>query len=111
MAELSVTSYISAVDLANKENNGNLLPLINMLGQQLEIIGDASWEECNDGTSHKGQRGSTEPTGTFRAYDEGIAAEAGSSTPYEEPTCMLDGIQKTDVKKIQHKSNPLQILA
>jgi hypothetical protein len=111
MAEINLSSYIGLVDLAQREHNERLLPLINVLGQRLDIISDASWQECNDGTSFKGQRASTEPTGSYRAYDEGIAAEAGTSTPYEEPTCMLDGIQKTDVKKIQHRSNPLAVLA
>jgi len=111
MTEIKLTEYIGLVDLAQREHNEKLLPLINMLGQRLDIIADASWQECNDGTSHKGNRASTEPTGQYRAYDEGVSPEAGSSTPYEEPTCMLDGIQKTDVKKIQHRSNPLAVLA
>ncbi len=111
MAEINLTDYIGLVDLAHREHNERLLPLINVLGQRLDIVADASWQECNDGTSFKGQRASTEPTGSYRAYDEGISPEAGTSTPYEEPTSMLDGIQKVDVKKIQHRSNPLAVLA
>ena len=111
MAEIDLTSFISLIDLAHREHKDKLLPLINLLGQRLDIIADASWQECNDGTSHKGNLASTEPTGTYRAYDEGIGAEAGTSTPYEEPTAMLDGIQKVDVKKIQHRANPLAVLA
>lgn len=109
--ELDFGDYIALVDLAQREHNERLLPLINVLGQRLDIIADASWQECNDGTTHKGTRASTEPTGQYRAYDEGIIPEAGTATPYEEPVCMLDGIQKVDAKKIQHRSNPLGVLA
>lgn len=111
MAELDLTDYISLVDLAQREHNEQLLPLINVLGQRLDIVADASWQECNDGTTMKGSRASTEPTGTYRAYDQGILPEAGTATPYEEPVSMLDGIQKVDSKKIQHRSNPLAVLA
>lgn len=110
-AEILLSEYIGLVDLAQREHNEKLLPLINVLGQRLDIVADASWQECNDGTSFKGVRTSSEPTGQYRAYDEGITPEAGTATPYEEPVCMLDGIQKVDVKKIQHRSNPLAILA
>jgi len=109
--EIELTEYIGLVDLAQREHNERVLPLINVLGKRLDIIGDASWQECNDGTSFKGVRTSTEPSGQYRAYDEGILPRAGTATPYEEPTCMLDGISKTDVKKIQHRSNPLALLA
>lgn len=111
MTLINLGEYIGLVDLAQREHNERLLPLVNVLGQRLDIVGDASWQECNDGTSHKGVRTSTEPTGQYRAYDEGITPEAGTSAPYEEPTCMLDGISKVDVKKIRHRSNPLAILA
>lgn len=110
-AEILLSEYIGLVDLAQREHNEKLLPLVHVLGQRLDIVADASWQECNDGTSHKGVRDSTEAVGQYRAYDEGITPEAGTATPYEEPVCMLDGIQKVDVKKIQHRSNPLAVLA
>lgn len=106
MAELDLTTYTTIMELNNREHKGKVLPLINVLAKKLDIIKYASWMECNDGTSHKDNRAATEPTGTERAYDEGIPQESPTSEPYEEPTCMLDGYMKVDARKMLHRKNP-----
>lgn len=106
MGELSLTTYTTIMELANREHNGKMLPLINVLSQRLDIFKFASWMECNDGSSQKDNRAATEPTGTERAYDEGIPQESPTTEPYEEPTCMLDGVHEMDVAKLRHRKNP-----
>ncbi len=107
MSEINLTEFITIMELAQQEHNKQLLPYINVLGKRMDMFSDASWQECNDGSNHKGIRASTEPTGSLRAYDEGIATEAATSTPYSEPTEMLDGINQIDVAKLRHRTDPV----
>lgn len=107
MSEINLTEFVTIMELAMQEHNKQLLPYINVLGKRMDMFADASWQECNDGSNHKGVRASTEPTGSLRAYDEGISTEAATSTPYSEPTEMLDGLNKIDAAKLRHRTDPV----
>lgn len=108
MAEIETTGQATLFELAQREHEGRLMPIVNVLSEENEMYLDAQWTECNNRTSYKGIRASTEPTGTERRYNQGIDPEFGTTTPFEEPTCMLDGLSKIDAKFLTHSVNGLQ---
>lgn len=108
MATHSLASQLTMMELAKREHNDALMEIINVLSQVNDIILDASWIECNNGTSFKGVRVATEPEGSERDYNDGVAKEAATTDPFEEPTCMLDGIMKSDVALLRHSPSAKQ---
>lgn len=91
MTTYSLSTYVTAYELArHTAPDGALLPLIQSLSQELQIFGDVHFEECNDGTGHIGVTEYYQPVGTWRGYNEGVAAEAPISADFREPTCMID---------------------
>ncbi len=108
MAVQNLTGQLTLMEIAQREHAGTLLPIVNVISKVNEILLDAQWTEANNGTSRKGSRQSTEPTGTERDYSEGIDPESGTVEPFEEPTCMLDGLSKVDAALLQHSVAPLQ---
>ena len=111
MTTYSLSSYVTALELAKHEGNTELLPLINALSQRVDWFKVCNWLECNDGTGHEGTREFSQPTGSWRAYNEGIAAEAPTSENFREPTGMLDGYFKADAALLRHRKNPGAIRA
>ena len=108
MTTYSLTGITTLMELSTREHNGMLMPIVNVLSQENEMLLDAQWAECNNRTSYKGIRAATEPTGTLRQYNEGIDPETGTTTPFTEDTCMLDGLSKVDSALLRHSSNALQ---
>jgi len=97
---------MTLAEQANRTHNNALLDIINPLSKTNRIMLFAQWEECNNGTTMKGVRVSTEPTGTWRDYDEGVAQGTGTTTPFEEPTSMLAHILSVDKSRKRHAPNP-----
>lgn len=104
MTTYALSTYVTALELSKHIHEGKLLPLIQTLSQQMEMFGDAHWEMCNDGTGHVGVTEYYQPTGSWRAYNEGVAAEASISAEFREVTSMLDGRFHSDRALLMHKA-------
>jgi hypothetical protein len=106
MATVSTTGGMTLIEQASREFNGGLLDIVNILSKTNRLWLYAQWAMCNNGTVHKGTRTSTEPTGTWRDYDEGVAVATATTAPYEEPTGMLDHTFTIDKARKKHAPNP-----
>jgi hypothetical protein len=91
-----MAEYVTALELSKHIHEGKLVPLIQALSQQMEMYGDANFEAANDGSGHIGTTESSQPTGNYRAFNEGIATEAPTSVEFREPLVMLDGRFQAD---------------
>ena len=90
MTTYSLSEYVTALELARHVGpGGSLLPIIQALSIEIPIFGDVHQEECNDGTGHIGVTEYYQPTGTWRGYNEGVAASAPISVDFREPTAQL----------------------
>tara|TARA_Y100000034_G_scaffold118202_1_gene158628 strand:- start:3362 stop:4411 length:1050 start_codon:yes stop_codon:yes gene_type:complete len=108
MATLASGSRLTIAELLRRETpDGRLADIVDVLSQTNAIIVDATAIECNNGTYHKDTRAATEPTGSERAYDQGVASEAGVTETVVEPTAMIDGLSEVDAAKLQHTPDPL----
>lgn len=106
MSTVSTAGGMTLIEQANREHNGGLLDIVNVLSKTNRMFLYAQWAMCNNGTVEKGVRRSTEPTGTWRDYDEGVAVATATTAPYEEPTAMLDHTFTIDRARKRHAPNP-----
>ena len=106
MSTVATTGGMTLIEQASREHNGQLLDIVNILSRTNRLWLYAQWAMCNNGTVHKGVRRSTEPSGTWRDYDEGVAVATATTAPYEEPTGMLDHIFTIDQARKKHAPNP-----
>lgn len=107
MATVSTTGGMTLIEQANRTGpNGGLVPVINVLSKTNRLHLYAQWEQCNNGTIHHYVQRSTEPTGTWRDYDQGVDAATATTTPFDEPTAMLDHIFTVDKARLRHAPDP-----
>uniref|UniRef100_A0A6M3KTC3 Putative capsid protein n=1 Tax=viral metagenome TaxID=1070528 RepID=A0A6M3KTC3_9ZZZZ len=105
MTTYSLSTYVTALELSNQvAPDGSLLPLIQGLSKRMAIFGDVHMERCNDGTGHQGTTEYYQPTGTWRAFNEGVASHAPISYPFREPTAMMADIFKCDRRLLLQKA-------
>jgi len=97
MTTFALGEHLTALQISiNIDPKGALIPLIQALSQEMEMFGDAHFEACNDGSGHIGVTELSQPTGTYRAFNEGIATEVPTFAEFREPMVMLDGRFKAD---------------
>jgi hypothetical protein len=106
MAEYSLAQYVTKLELNKHDGSGGLLPLITTLSQRIDILKVAYWQQCNDGTGHEGVRQFSQPSGSWRAYNEGVASETPTSVNFREPTGMLASKWQADIAQFRHSKNP-----
>lgn len=105
MTTYSLSTYVTALELSNQvAPDGSLRPLIQALSKELAIYGDVHMERCNDGTGHVGTTEYYQPTGSWRAFNEGVASHAPISYPFREPTAQIADIFKCDRRLLLQKA-------
>ncbi len=107
MAALALGTSLSIAELRRRETpDGMLAELIDVISEENHILDHITWIECNMGDYHEDTRVVTEPSGTERAYDEGVPKEAGVTEPVMEPTCKIASISEVDDKKYKQSPDP-----
>ncbi|GAI18163.1 unnamed protein product, partial [marine sediment metagenome] len=107
-ATYALGTNLTIMELIRREApNGMLAQIIDVLNEENRILEDITWLECNSGTYYEDTRTASEPTGSERAYDEGVNPEAGVTEKILEPTCMFNALSETDVMKFQHSPDPM----
>ncbi len=103
MATLDLSAYLTISEILRREDpDGRLAEIVDVLSEENHILDYITWIQCNNGVYHEDTRAVSEPSGAERAYDEGIAAEAGITEKVTEPTCILSGLSEVDVKKARN---------
>jgi len=110
MTTYSTTGGMTLVEQANRTHNGALQTVVNVLSKTNRLNLYMQTEECNDGTSHHIVRRSTEPSGTWRVYDEGVDVGTTTTEPLDEPTAMLDHMFVIDKARYRHAPNKERFL-
>jgi len=105
MTTYSLSTYVTALELAQQlDPKGGLVHLIQSLSKQIPIYADVHMEECNDGSGHKGTTEYYQPVGTWRAWNEGVAAEAPITAPFREIAYNMASRFQADKQMILHKA-------
>jgi hypothetical protein len=103
MATIATGTTITIAEMQRRETpDKRQADLIDIISETNAIIADAKWQMCNNGTFHQDTRIASRPSGSKRAYDQGVTPEAMVTETALEPTVMHAGISQVDTKKAQH---------
>lgn len=106
MATLGNT-YLSYADLRKQQDsNDDIADIIEILGQQLDMIADAPVVECNDGNGHLTTIRAGLPTPTWRMLYQGVQPSKGLVTQVRDTTGFMESWSEVDVKLLEKAKNP-----
>lgn len=86
--------------------NGDMMIVVDVLSETNAILDILPFQMANGRTYHKVVRSASEPTGTFRGYNEGVSKESGKDQEALEPLGMLDSISEADVALVKTAPDP-----
>ena len=90
MAILPNTAYTLADWRSATDDAGNVVPVINLLSQENEILLDMPWMECNQIMSHKTTVMTGLPAAYWRQYNMGVPRNKGTRVPIVDTCAMLE---------------------
>jgi hypothetical protein len=98
---------MSLAEIRRRETpDGKLADLIDVLSEENHILDYITWIECNNGFYHEDVRVASEPSGNYRALDEGVVKEAGVTEIVTERVQEIASISEVDDKKYKASPNP-----
>lgn len=97
MATLS-SAYLTLADWAQRQKpSGGVDTIIEVLASSNPILADANVLEGNLPTGHRSTQRSSEPTGTWRLLNQGVASEKGTTEQITDLCGILEGYSTLDV--------------
>lgn len=85
------------LDVATRLVNGKVeKDIVEMLHETNEVIDDATWLECNDGTSHKTTVRSGLPQPTWRQLNYGVQPSKSTTVQVKDACGMLENYAQVD---------------
>jgi len=100
---------LTLVEVAKRHGpDGNMLTIVEALAEENYILQDSQWREANDTFSHTTTRRSSEPAGSWRKLNAGVATEKSDTTQVKDVIGILETLAKNDVEAIKAFKNPAQ---
>lgn len=97
MSTLDGTAQLTIIERSKRLNpDGTPAPLIDVLAEDNPVLKDAPWVEANGQMQHNTTRVISKPTGSFRAFNEGVAKTAGRTVKIVENLAMLEDYAEVD---------------
>lgn len=107
MATLNAYSQLTLLELAKRTDpQGDSAQIVEVLEKENEILLDAVWLEANDVWSHKTTRRISNPSGSWRQLNAGVAAEASRTQEVTEGVGMLESYAENDKALVDSAPNP-----
>jgi hypothetical protein len=98
MTTALTSTYLTLLDYAKREApGGGIGDIIEVLAASNPIIADANVMEGNLVTGHRSIQRSTQPTGTWRLLNYGVAPEKSTTVQKDDVCGMLEAYSKLDV--------------
>jgi len=93
------TKNLTLADLARRYDpkSGKIAKIVELLNEDHEILDDAVFVECNDGTNHKTTVRNGLPSGTWRRLYGGVQSTKSSTEQVVDSTGMLEMLPHVDV--------------
>lgn len=101
MATNTVTVLTLKELTARIDPNGNAARIAEVLHEKNQILDDIPWMESNETFSNRTTRRASEPTGTYRQLNKGVAFEASRTVPVVDVVGMLESYSKIDVREAE----------
>ena len=101
------TYNLTMADVAKRTDpDGKTARIVELLDQSHEVLDDAVFVECNDGTNHKGTARTGIPAPTWRKLYGGVKSTKSSTKQVVDSCGMLEMLPKIDVDVIDKSSDP-----
>lgn len=100
-------SYLSLADLRKQQTKDDqIADIIEIMGQQNQMMEDAPAFECNEGNSHLTTIRAGLPTPTWRKLYTGVQPTKGTTTQVRDTTGFLEDWSEIDAKLVEKAKNP-----
>jgi len=97
MTTINGTNALTIIERSKRLNpDGKPAPIIDVLSQDNPLLLDAPWVEANGQMQHNTTRVMSKPTGSFRAFNQGVANTAGRTVKIVENLAMLEDYALVD---------------
>lgn len=108
MATLTA-NILTLADWAKRTDpNGQVVDIVEMLGQTNEILADMLWKEGNLLTGHRTTMRTGLPTVAWRLINQGIQPSKSTTAQIDEVTGMLEAWSEIDVELARLAGNPAE---
>ncbi len=98
MTTALTSTYLTLLDYAKREApGGGIDQIIEVLAASNPIVADANVMEGNLPTGHRSTQRTTQPTGTWRLLNYGVAAEKSTTKQVTDNCGILEAYSKLDV--------------
>ena len=98
MTTALTSTYLTLLDYAKRESpSGGIDQIIEVLAASNPIIADANVMEGNLPTGHRSTQRTTQPTGTWRLLNYGVAPEKSTTKQVTDNCGILEAYSKLDV--------------
>lgn len=75
---------------SRSDSTGKIAKIVELMAKQNDILMDAEYQECNDGSKHKTSMRSGIPEPTFRLYNQGTQPSKSQVIPVLDTTGMME---------------------
>jgi hypothetical protein len=98
MTTALTSTFPTLLDYAKRvDPDGGIADVIEVLAQSNPILSDASIIEGNLPTGHRSTQRSTQPTGSWRLLNQGVAPEKSTTKQVDDTCGILEAYSKIDV--------------
>lgn len=95
------------LDVAKRQDpDGKVADIIEILSETNEVLDDATFMECNDGSTNRTTIRSGLPQGTWRQLNYGVQPEKSRTVQVKDATGMLETYSKVDKALIKMSGDP-----
>jgi len=106
MATLGQT-YLTLADLRRQQNKDDTIAdIIEILSEELPMLGDGPTIECNSGDEHLTTIRAGLPTPTWRKLYQGVQPTKGTTAQVKDSTGYLEDWSEVDAKLVEKSKNP-----
>lgn len=100
-------TYLSLADLRKQQDkNDEIADIIEIMGQQNDMIADAPTFECNEGNTHLTTVRAGLPEPTWRKLYQGVQPTKGTTTQVRDTTGFMEDWSEVDAKLVEKAKNP-----
>ncbi len=105
MADTSVNSQLTLVELAKRTLNNMVVSIAEVLSKTIQILEDAVFVECNKQENYTFTRRLGLPTGSWRQINAGVSEEASITQQVTEGTGLLESYSTIDTELVKLAGN------
>lgn len=81
---------------SREDSQKRIMRIVELMAKQNDILMDAEYQECNDGSKHKTTMRTGIPEPTFRLFNQGIQPSKSTTIPVIDTTGMMEDYGKVD---------------